>query len=184
MVARGFKICLLVSSLFFIIVAIVIVTLILTMFKPKNPDIFINPVDLENFQLLTPNSTTAPLDMVVTIVNPNYGSFKQVNSGAHLKYRDTIIAEVPLEARLFPARTTTNVSTSADITTEKLIADPNFWSDVEGGVFNLTAEAVLDGKVTMIKIFKLKAKIYIHCGISFNITAVDASSSCISKIKL
>lgn len=184
MATRGLKICLAVSSLFLIILAIVIVTLILTIFKPKNPDIFLHPVDLENFQLLSPNTTSAPLGIVITIVNPNYGNFKYVNSSGYLKYRDTIIAEVPLGIRSFPARSTTNVSTTVGIMTDKLIQDPKFLSDIEGGVFNLTAEATLPGKVTMIKILRLKAKIYISCGVSFNIIAVDASSRCMSKIKL
>ena len=131
-----------------------------------------------------PNTTSAPLGIVITIVNPNYGNFKYVNSSGYLKYRDTIIAEVPLGIRSFPARSTTNVSTTVGIMTDKLIQDPKFLSDIEGGVFNLTAEATLPGKVTMIKILRLKAKIYISCGVSFNIIAVDASSRCMSKIKL
>ncbi|RDX71838.1 hypothetical protein CR513_48756, partial [Mucuna pruriens] len=184
MATRSLKICLAITTLLFIIVATVIVTLILTIFKPKNPVISIHPIDLENFQLLSPNSTSAPLGMVITIVNPNYGSFKYVNSTGYLKYHDTVIAEVPLETRLVPARSTTNVSTSAAIMTRKLIDDINFLQDVEVGAFNLTSTATLAGKVTVIKILRRKAKVYVTCDISFNITSVDFVSTCMSKIKL
>ncbi|KAK7342132.1 hypothetical protein VNO80_25075 [Phaseolus coccineus] len=178
---RGLKICLCVSSLLIIIVVIAI--LIFTIFKPKNPAVFIHPLDLEHFQLLT-DSSSAPLGMVITVVNPNYARFKHRNCSGYLKYGDKIIAEVPFGTRSYPARSTTNLTTTADIETEKLIKDPKFWSKIEGGVFNMTAEASLSGKVSMVKIISLKAKIYISCAISLNLTAVHATSTCISKIKL
>jgi len=179
---RGLRICLCVSSLLIIIAVILI--LIFTLFKPKNPAVFIHPLDLENFQLLTPNSTTAPLGLVITIQNPNYARFKHGNCNGYLKYGDTIIAEIPLGQRSYPARTTTNVTTTANIETEKLIQDSNFWSDIQGGIFNMTAEAKLSGKVRMVKIIRHKAKISISCAISLNMTAIRATSTCISKIKL
>nr|KYP37000.1 hypothetical protein KK1_041841 [Cajanus cajan] len=184
MATKGHKICLALSSLFLIILAIAIVSLILTIFKPKNPDIFIHPVDLENFQLFSSNSTSAPLGMVITIVNTNYGSFRYKNATGYLKYRGTIVAEVPFETRSIPARSITNMSTSAGIMTAKLINDSKFWSDIEVGVLNLTSQATLAGKVTMLKILRIKAKVLISCGITFNITAVDAASTCRSKIKI
>ncbi|KAL2328336.1 hypothetical protein Fmac_021763 [Flemingia macrophylla] len=184
MATKGHKICLAMSTLFLIIVAIVIVTLILTMFKPRNPDIFIHPVDIEDFQLLSANATCAPLGMVITIVNKNYGSFRYKNSTGYIKYRGTIIAEVPFETRSIPARSITNVSTSSDIMTGKLINDSNFWSDIEDGVFNMTSQATLAGKVNLVKILRIKAKVYISCGITFNLTAMDVGSSCRSKIKI
>ncbi|XP_027348223.1 uncharacterized protein LOC113859717 [Abrus precatorius] len=181
---RGLKICLIVSFLFFIIIATVLVTLYFTIFKPKNPDIFVHPVDLDNFQLLSPNSTNAPLGMVITIVNPNYGSFSYSNSTGYVKYRDTIIAEVPLVSNSVPARSTVNVSTSAGVMTGKLLGNVDFLSDIEDMVFNLTSMATLPGKASVLNIFKLKATVYISCDMSFNISAIEADSSCTSKIDL
>lgn len=178
---RGLKICLCVSSLLIIIVVIAII--IFTIFKPKNPAVFIHPLDLEHFQLVS-DSSRAPLGMVITVVNPNYARFKHRNCSGYLKYGDKIIAEVPFGTRSYPSRSTTNLTTTADIETEKLIEDPNFGSEIEGGIFNMTAEAKLSGKVSMVKIISLKAKIYISCVISLNITAVHATSTCITKIKL
>ncbi|CAJ1979030.1 unnamed protein product [Sphenostylis stenocarpa] len=176
------KICLGVSAL--LIIILVIVLLIFTIFKPRNPTVSVHPLHLEHFQLLSPNSSIAPLGLVITIENPNYASFKHGNCSGYVKYRGIVIAEAPFGARSYPARSTTNVTTTADIETAKLINDPNFWSDIAGGVFNLTSEAKISGKVSMIKIIRLKAKIYLSCGISLNITAVNATSSCMSKLKL
>ncbi|OIW05934.1 hypothetical protein TanjilG_07210 [Lupinus angustifolius] len=178
------KICFAVSALFFIIVATVIVTLTFTTFKIKDPDVSLRPVGLENFQFFTPNSTIEPLSMLITVVNPNYGRFKSINSIGYLNYRHNVIAKVPFEKIVIPAHSKINVSTTAGIVTKKLMSDPKFWTDIEVGALNLTANVILPGKVSMIKIFKLKATVTISCGIYLNLSAVDADSSCITKIKL
>ncbi|XP_027908949.1 uncharacterized protein LOC114168364 [Vigna unguiculata] len=179
---RGLRICLCLSSL--LILVAVIMILIFTIFKPKDPSVFVHPVDLKHFQVLSPNSRGAPLALVITIQNPNYASFKHRNCSGYLKYGDTIIAGIPLEQRSYPARSTTDVTTTADIQTHKLIKDPNFLSAVEGGVFNMTSEAKLSGKVRMANIIRLKAKVYLSCTISLNISAFQTTSTCISKLKL
>ena len=186
MATKRLRICMVVSSLFLIIVVTMLLTLILTIFKPKDPDISVHPVDLENFELFQPSVTKVPLGLVITIVNPNHGSFKYINSTGYLIYHDTIVAEVPLVTKFVPARSTINVSTFAGVMTRQLESDPKFWSDIEVGTLNFTSKATLPGKVTMLKIFKLKATVYITCDISFklNISSMDADSSCISKIKL
>ncbi|KAE9593057.1 hypothetical protein Lal_00029087 [Lupinus albus] len=181
---KRLKICFAVSALFFIIVAIVIVTLTFTTFKIKDPYVSLRPIGLENFQFFTPNSSIEPLDMLITVVNPNYGSFKSINSVGYLNYRHKVIASAPFEKILIPARGKINMNTTAGIMTKKLMSDPKFWTDIDFGALNLTANVTLPGKVSVIKIFKLKATITISCGIYLNLSAVDADSSCITKIKL
>ncbi|KAJ1404335.1 Late embryogenesis abundant protein [Sesbania bispinosa] len=183
MCTRGLKICLAVTSFFLVIVAILILILSLTIFKPKDPYVSVHPVGLENLDLFSTNSTSVPLDMVITIVNPNYGGFKWENSTGYLKYQDTIIAKVPIETKSIPAHSMTNVSTSAGLMSGKLTSDSKFWSDIEDGGLNFTSNATLHGKVHMLKVFKLKATVYISCDISFNISSMSSDSSCISKIK-
>lgn len=185
--ARGLRICLCVSALFLIIVSIVIVTLSLTIFKPKNPLISVHLAGFDHSQFfLLPNLTTnVSLGMVITIANPNHGSFKYRDSIGHINYRDTIVGEVPMGAELVPARSEINVSTSADFMVGKLIHDPNFWSDIiPGSSFNLTSTAELPGKAIILKFIKLKATGYSLCDISVNISSNDVRSSCISRIKL
>lgn len=181
---KGLRICSIVSAIFLIIAATVILTLFFTIFKVKDPDVSVHPVGLENIQFFSPNSSTVPLGMVITIVNPNYGTFKSKNSTGYLKYHDTVVAKVPLERKIIPARGMINVTTSAELMSGKLIDDQKFSTDVEDGSFNLTAMAILPGKVHMLKVFKLKAAINISCDISFNISSLATDSSCITKIKL
>ncbi|RDX83458.1 hypothetical protein CR513_35618, partial [Mucuna pruriens] len=168
MASRGFKICLAVCLLFLIIVTIVIVTLFLTIFKPKNPNITVHPLGLEqlDFSLLPNLTINVSLGMLITIENPNYGSFEYTNSTSYVNFHDTVVAEVPIGAELVPARSQINVTTSADFMVAKLINDPNFWSDVLLGTLNFTSTTALSGKARMLKIIKLKATAYSSCDIS------------------
>ncbi|WVZ03334.1 hypothetical protein V8G54_024140 [Vigna mungo] len=179
---RSIRICVCVSSLLILIAVIMI--LIFAIFKPKNPLVYVNPVDLENFQVLTPNSSSAPLPLVITIQNPNYATFKNRISSGYLKYGDTIIGKIPLESRSYPPRSITNVTATANIQTDLLLKDPNFMSDMEGGGFNMTSEAKLSGKVSVLKFIRLKANVYLSCTISLNLSALQTTSTCVSKLKL
>ncbi|XP_050878460.1 uncharacterized protein LOC127082263 [Lathyrus oleraceus] len=181
--ARGLKLCLIISTVFLIIVTVVILTLILTIFKPKDPTI---SVGLPHFNLLSPNITmNMTLGMVITILNPNYGSFKYQNSIGYVTYHDTVVGNVPIDSQLVPARSEINVTTNADFMVGKLIQNPKFWSDIvqNGMVFNLTSTTELPGKAIVLKYVKVKAIAYCSCNISVNITSNGVESNCISRIK-
>ncbi|CAJ2654887.1 uncharacterized protein LOC123920287 [Trifolium pratense] len=182
---RTLKICLLVSTIFLIIVATIILSLVFTIFKPKNPIVNVYPIGLKNLKFFQPNLTSVPLNMVVTIKNPNYGTFKTKNSTGYINFQDTIVAKVPIGPNIFPGHKTTNVSTIADLMIGILISDQKFLSDVgEDGSFNLTAKATLQGKVHLINVLKVKATVNIFCDVFFNISSLDTDSYCITKIKL
>lgn len=182
MASRGLKICAIVTAILLIIVAVVILTLSFTIFKIKDPIVSITPVGLENVQFFSPDSSTAPLGMIITIVNRNYGAFESMDSTGYLQYRDTVVAKVPLARNTIPARSTINVTTTANLMSEKLINDEHFVTDLEDGTFNLTSNAILPGKVHML--IRLKATVNINCDVLFNVTSMTTDSSCIAKIKL
>ncbi|KAL5082034.1 hypothetical protein RYX36_010455, partial [Vicia faba] len=175
--ARGLKFCLIISAVFLITVSIVILTLILTVFKPKDPTI---SVSLPHFNLLSPNITmNMTLPMVITILNPNYGSFKYQNSIGYVAYYDTIVGNIPIESQFVPARSEINVTTNADFMVEKLIQNPKFWSDIvhNGMVFNLTSTTELPGKAIVLKYIKVEAVANCSCDISINITSNTVESN-------
>ncbi|XP_027343346.1 uncharacterized protein LOC113855914 [Abrus precatorius] len=186
MASRGLKTCLAVSLLFLIIFTIVIVTLFLTIFKPKDPDVNVHPLGLEHiqFSLLLNLTMNVSLGMMITIENPNYGSFEYTNSTGYINFHDTVVACVPMEAALVPARSVINVNTTADFMVGKLVLDPNFWPDAFTGTLNFTSTATLHGKARVLKIIKLKATAYSSCDISLHISSRVVDTKCISKIKL
>ncbi|WJX73865.1 hypothetical protein P8452_57596 [Trifolium repens] len=184
MAKRSVKICLIVSTLFLILVSIVTITLIFTVFKPKDPTIGVN---FAHFNFLSPNiAMNVTLGMVITIINPNYGSFKYQNSIGYITYNDTIVGNVPIGSQFVPARSEINVNTSANFMVGKLIQNPNFWPDIIKNKmrFNLTSTTELPGKAIVLKYIKLKAIASCSCDISVNITSNGVESNCISRIKL
>ncbi|BFG26153.1 hypothetical protein CerSpe_124270 [Prunus speciosa] len=183
---RGLKICCGITAIFLVIVVIVLTTLSLTLFKPKDPKINAKPVGLENIQFsLFPNVTlNVTLGMLITIENRNYGSFKYKNSTAYVHYRNSVVAEVPIEGELVPARGKINMTTSVDLKGETIISNPNFMADVTSGSLNMTSTASLHGKVSLLKIFKFPATAFSTCDISFFILTKSIDSKCTSKIKL
>lgn len=186
MASRGLKICLAMSLLFLIIVAIVIVALFFTIFRPKDPNIIVHPVGFENFNpsLLTNVTANVSLGMLITIENSNYENFEYPNATGYIKFHDTVVGQVPIVGELVPPRSQINVNTSANFMVSKLINDPNFLSDFLSGIVNFTSTASLPGKAHMLKIIKFKATVYSSCDISLNITSRNVDSKCISKIKL
>ncbi|KAI4322543.1 hypothetical protein L6164_022225 [Bauhinia variegata] len=179
------RICLGVSALFTIILATVILTLVLTVFKPKDPHITVHLVGLEKLQIITPTpNSTETLDVDITIENPNYEAFRYKNSTAYIKFHDKDVAHVHLETKFVQARSQIYMRASANFHPAKLTADPNFWADIGNGTLNLTSTAALPGKVVMFKVIKLKGTVYNWCNFSINVSSMVAESQCISKIKI
>ncbi|KAK9285674.1 hypothetical protein L1049_024873 [Liquidambar formosana] len=183
---RGLKICCGVTAIFLIIVVIISVTLSLTIFKPKQPQVTAHPTSLENIQftVVPVPSLNITLGMMVSIENQNYGSFKYKNTTAYVNYHGALVAEVPMEHDKVPARGKVNITTSVEIMGDKLISSPYFWDDVAAGCLNLTSMATLHGKVSVLKILKIRATAFSTCEISVFVQSQNIKSNCQSKIKL
>ncbi|GAU49963.1 hypothetical protein TSUD_272170 [Trifolium subterraneum] len=124
------------------------------------------------------------MHMIISIKNPNYGDFKTKNATGYIHYQHTLLAKVPISAKFFPARKTTNVSATAGLMSGKLLSNDAFLKDIEDEVFNMTATTTLHGKVYLIRIFKLKAMVDISCQIKLNVTSMDTNSFCITNMKV
>ncbi|KAF7140031.1 hypothetical protein RHSIM_Rhsim06G0159600 [Rhododendron simsii] len=165
-----------------------VISLILyfAMLKPKEPHVTPHPASLENIQLrLFPKfRLNVTLGMVITIRNPNYGSFKYKNTKAYISYRGTNIAEVSIEPEVVPARGELNIRTHASVTADKLVLNHHFLKDLVTGRFDLTSRATLQGTVSVLKVFKLRAEVFSTCDISIVVLTRGLESKCESKIRL
>ncbi|OWM79832.1 uncharacterized protein LOC116204390 [Punica granatum] len=187
-IPKGLKLCCYITTLILFIFTITVVTLSLTIFKPKQPNITARPIGLENIQFngTYPNNVTldVTLSVLITIDNRNYGGFEYKNSTGYINYRGILVAEVPIEHKVIPARSKVNITTTTDVMADKLILDPDFWADLEAGLLNLTSTATLHGKLSVMKILRLHATAYSTCDISIFIQSRDIKSKCNSRIKL
>ncbi|MED6157076.1 hypothetical protein PIB30_020064 [Stylosanthes scabra] len=183
MASKKLKICMAVSALFLIIVIAVIIALIFTVFKIKQPVVSVYPTGLRNLSFSN-LSLTVSIPTLITITNPNHGDFRYVNSTGYVNYDGNVVAEIPLVTNSVPARSKINISTTAEFNVSKFIEDQNFWVDVMSGTLNLTSNTVMPGKATILKFIKLKATTYSSCDISLHIISKHVESNCVTKIKL
>lgn len=182
--SKGLKICCGLTTVLLIILLVVLVVLFLTVFKAKDPDIILQSVKVEGLTLEYPTfKLNLSLDTVVTVKNPNPGSFTYQDSTAYLYHRGTLVAEAPLHEDTIPARKDHNISISlnffADITKLKDLA-----SDYFSGVINFTSTTTLYGKVKVLDLFKIKAASYSTCHLSLFVSDQSSNYTCISQIKL
>ncbi|KAI3765519.1 hypothetical protein L2E82_15555 [Cichorium intybus] len=179
------KTCCGVTVALIVIFMIVSIVLYFTVFKPKDPRITAHPTKLENLQIqLFPNvSINATLVLILTIDNRNYGGFKFKNSTANVYYRGMLIAEVPVEHAEVPARGSLTMTTSANITGGEMATDPNFYNDIGSGHLNFTSTSTMHGKVTLLKIVGVKAKVDSLCDISIDILKLEVDPKCHSKVE-
>ncbi|KAH1091165.1 hypothetical protein J1N35_018422 [Gossypium stocksii] len=185
-VKRKWKICCAVTAILIIVIVVVLVTLAFTLFKPKDPKIIPQSVTLEGFRLVVFPSITGnlSLELAVTVDNRNYGGFDYDNSTTYINYRGNLVAEAPIGKDTIRPRSKHNVSASVIIFADRLAADSNFLNDFFAGVFNFTSSTLLQGKLNVFNIFKLKASSSSSCNITVFIQNQTADSVCTSKIRL
>lgn len=183
--SRCCKICCGVVTLFIIILLVVLIVLFTTILKPKQPKILAHDVIIQDFeyQVLPAFKLNVSLGLVVTIKNPNYGSFKYKNGTASVYYHEEDIAAVQMEDGEIPARGTKDISTSVLVIADKLILNPSFVADLLTGCFNFTSSSTIHGKASLFKIMKTHATAITDCNIFFCLNQTT-DSTCYSKMKI
>ncbi|KAK4366681.1 hypothetical protein RND71_014561 [Anisodus tanguticus] len=157
---RNLKICCVFTVSLLIILVIVSLTLFYTVFKPKKPHVILHPISLNDieFQIFPRLSLNVTLGLIITIKNPNCGSFKYKDSVVSLIYHgNNSVSEIPIEHGTVPSKGELNISSYANITGEKLVISPYFMKDIEAGSLNFSCTSILHGKVRALKIFKIHA---------------------------
>ncbi|KAI4331053.1 hypothetical protein MLD38_029280 [Melastoma candidum] len=183
--ARGLKFCLIGLAIFLAVSAAVVVSLALTVFKPKQPVITAQPVGLKDIQfgLPTNGSLNITIGILVTAENPNYGGFVYEDSNAYISYRGTVVAEFLLARRMIPARTKVNFTGSTVLMGDKMIETPGFVDDLLEGHLLLVSTARLPGKVVMLRVVRFPAMVSNTCRINVDVQSRSADSECITSMK-
>ncbi|KAL9146613.1 hypothetical protein ABFS82_13G122100 [Erythranthe guttata] len=181
---RSVKICCIVTLIVVVTVFAVILTLALTILKPKQPKITTEQVNLENFNIIfNPFSLNFTLGLVVNVNNPNYGSFQYDNTTAYVTYRDTPAAEAPIEEDTIPARGELDVSTTVLVVVNNLISNPGFPADILAGCLNFTSLTTFHGEAKVLRLLKIKATVHSTCYISVYLQSQTSSFVCASELK-
>ncbi|XP_071739700.1 uncharacterized protein [Rutidosis leptorrhynchoides] len=180
------KICCGVVVLLLFILIVVLITLFFTLFKPKNPKVTTHPTTLENleYSLFPKVSINATIVLNVTVSNHNHGSFTFKTSIANVYYRGTLILEIPIEQAKILARGNFTITAYANVTADKMAMDPNFDNDIGSGHLSFTCTAILDGKISVLKIIKKRAEVTNVCDVFVDILTKKVESTCHAKVKM
>uniref|UniRef100_A0A7N0VE08 Late embryogenesis abundant protein LEA-2 subgroup domain-containing protein n=1 Tax=Kalanchoe fedtschenkoi TaxID=63787 RepID=A0A7N0VE08_KALFE len=185
MAKRALKVCCGISAVVILVLLATLLTLFLTILKPKQPKITPIQTTLDGFNLtLFPAlRLNVTLGIGLAIDNRNYGSFKYDSSAANITYRGELVAVAAISADTIPARARHNVTTEVTIMADRLIPDPGFWWENSEGVLNFTTYTKLHGKSTLFKVFKVSTSTSSDCNVSVNLHTQSTQSVCIYKLK-
>ncbi|XP_010506613.1 PREDICTED: late embryogenesis abundant protein At1g64065-like [Camelina sativa] len=181
-------ICVTVTSL---ILLTIVLTLVFTVFRVKDPTIKMNRVMVngldsvmgtDRVQLL---GTNISMIVDVSVKNPNMASFKYSNTTTDIYYKGTVVGEargLPGKAR--PHRTS-RMNLTVDIMIDRILADPGLSREVStSGLVNVWSYTRVGGKVKIL-VVKKHVTVKMNCTMAVNITAQAIQDvDCKNKIGL
>ncbi|KAL3536765.1 hypothetical protein ACH5RR_000131 [Cinchona calisaya] len=172
-----------------LIQAIIVIILIFTVFKVKDPVIKLNGVKVDKFELIngtTPKpGTNMSLTADVSVKNPNYATFKYPNTTTTLYYHGTVIGEARGPPGKSKARRTMRMNITIDFIMDRLISHPMLNSDVGSGLLPMSSFTRIGGRVNMLKIIKKHVIVKMNCTMAVNITSrTIQDQKCKRKVKL
>ncbi|GAB4826628.1 hypothetical protein Ancab_033523 [Ancistrocladus abbreviatus] len=181
---KGLKICSGIIALVIFTLVLVLVVLCLTVLRPKEPEIIAQMVNLRALNWEASPKSSLNLSLLITIIvhNPNHGSFRYKNSTAYVRYREKVVAQALIPEDVVPSGRKHNVSTTVEVDGERLKPDADFSSDLFSGCFNFSSSTTLHGKVSLLKLFGIKATGFSSCDITVLLRAQEASYTCSSQV--
>ncbi|CAI9102039.1 OLC1v1000227C1 [Oldenlandia corymbosa var. corymbosa] len=176
-------------SAILIIQAIVVVILIFTVFKVKDPEINLKGVTIDKLDLVNGTTPRPGSNMTLTadlaVKNPNYASFKYGNTTTTLYYHGTVVGEARGPPGKSKARRTARMNITIDFITDRLIGHPMLKVDVGSGLLPMTTFSRVGGRVKMLKIINKHVVVKMNCSVSVNITSrTIQDQKCKRKVKL
>lgn len=183
-----FRVCMFIAA-FFLIIAIVVVILIFTIFKIKNPTINLNRISINQLDL---NNVTAiltsqniSLTAEVSVKNPNYATFKYPNTNTSLFYRGTVIGEARGPPGQAKARRTVFINETVDLIIGKLVSNPSLQSDIRSTLLPITSYTRVGGRVKILNFIRRHITVSLNCSVMVNLTSqAIQEQKCSRKVKL
>ncbi|CAN0897010.1 hypothetical protein LINGRAHAP2_LOCUS18857 [Linum grandiflorum] len=157
----------------------VLVALILTVFRPRDPTFTIYLVGLRGLNVVdflrSENLTTG---IVIGVSNENYGSVSWRNltvlvelpdddrqwwQGGHV--RGAVVGEIPIPGGILSQRSTMNITTNATLQLDKLRADlHNVLVGLQNGGLNFTCSVTASGEVRPFNVLpRIRGSISVEC---------------------
>ncbi|VVB05631.1 unnamed protein product [Arabis nemorensis] len=178
---RNRKICICVTLLIILTFFIIPLIVSLTLFKPKRPITTVDSVTVERFRASI-NALAFKVDLNLTLhvdlslKNPNRVGFSYGSSSVLLNYRGQLIGEAPLPANRIAPQKTQFMNLTLTLMADRLLSESELLSDVMAGVIPLNTFVKVSGKVSILKIFKIKVQSSSSCDLTISVSNRNVTS--------
>ncbi|KAL5720766.1 hypothetical protein ACHQM5_013405 [Ranunculus cassubicifolius] len=170
--------CIAFTTILVLLLVLVVISIVLffTVFKPKHPITTINSINLKGFKAsldLPRLRLNLNLTLIVnlTIKNRNKATFKYGNdSMSMIYYRNEVVGQGILPAGKLSSKQSTKINSEVKILADRIIGNPNVFSDVVSGKLPLTTYTKISGKVNVLNVFKHHLVSYSWCDIAIDVS--------------
>lgn len=167
----------------------VVVILIFTVFRVKEPVIRVNKFTVTKLELVN-NTVPKPgsnitINADVSVKNPNVASFKYSNTTTTLFYHGTVVGEARGPPGQSKARRTMRMNITVDIITDRMLSNPNLQSDVGSGLLSMNSYSSIPGRIKILKIINKHVVVKMNCSMTVNISSqAIQDQKCKRKVNL
>ncbi|GAB4833098.1 hypothetical protein Ancab_031344 [Ancistrocladus abbreviatus] len=186
---RRRNICL-ITLAFLIAIALILVILGVTVFRPRRPITIVNSVSVQDvdFSLGLLPSLRVYINVTllagISVKNPNKVGMKYTNSSAFLDYRGVEVGEAPIAAGRISAGQTLRMNITLTVLADRLISNSELYSDLMNGTLPLSTRTRISGKVSVL-MFKIHVVSSTNCNLIISVSDRKITSqSCTYKTKL
>ncbi|KAH1106982.1 hypothetical protein J1N35_010750 [Gossypium stocksii] len=156
-----------------IILAVVIIILIFTVFRVKDPIINMNGVAVTSLEL-TNGTTPKPGSNIsvtadVSVKNPNVASFKYRNTTTTLYYYGKLVGDARGPPGRAKAHRTVRMNITIDIIVDRILASPNLVTDIRSGMLTMDSYTRVGGRINILNIIKRHVTVKMNCSMTVNI---------------
>ncbi|XP_039043805.1 uncharacterized protein LOC120183103 [Hibiscus syriacus] len=155
------------------ILAAVIITLIFTVFRVKDPIIEMNGIMVTNLELIN-GTTPKPGSNItvradVSVKNPNIASFKYRNTTTTLYYYGKVVGDARGPAGRAKPHRTMRMNITIDVIMDRLLASPNLVADASSGTLTMSSYSRIGGRINMLNIIKRHVTVKMNCSMTVDI---------------
>lgn len=171
-----------------LILAVVMVILILTVFRVKEPEIKLNGFTVTQLQLISGTIPKPGVNMSfiadISVKNPNVASYRYSNTTTSLYYHDMFVGEARGPPGYAKAQETLRMNLTVDIITDRLLSSPNLQSDYVSGLLPVVSYTRVGGKANILNVFKMHVTVTMNCSVALNISSQGIQEHKCSKRKV
>lgn len=163
------------SAAIFVIISTVIIILMFTVFRVKDPSLKISSVNIQGVDMNASQAFGPGLKLVVrvdlAIKNPNVSSFKFTNTTTDLYYNGSVIGERNSLPGQVEARRTFRTNVVIEIMVDKILERPRFKNDTVVGLLPISSHTRISGKIKVTSVIKRSVVVKMNCTMNLNISS-------------